>query len=142
MRNLDSAGFALAEALKRPDRLGDAQRYRLEADAAYALRYDIPAAVRWYDLLLQVAPRSISGHNNRAVLLYAIGRYDEALAGFSRAEELEPFGREEKEIEIFNQAVTLLALGRDADAATTSRKLREGLFADYAAQLLAVYQGR
>jgi tetratricopeptide (TPR) repeat protein len=142
MRNLDSTGLALSEALKRPVRLRDAQRYRLEAEAAYALRYDIPAAVRWYDLLLQIEPRSISGHNNRAVLLYSIGRYDEALAGFSRAEELGAFGPELASIEIFNQTVTLLALGRYADAAATSRKLRPGLYADYAAQLLAVHQGR
>jgi serine/threonine-protein kinase len=141
MRNLDSAGLALAEALRRPARLSDAQRYRLQADAAYALRYDIPAAVRWYDLLLQIAPRHVSGHNNRAVLLYALGRYDEALAGFSRTQELEPFGTGQAQIEIFNQTVTLLALGRDADAATTARKL-SGLFADYAAELLAAYRAR
>jgi serine/threonine-protein kinase len=141
MRNLDSAGLALAEALRRPGRLADAQRYRLEADAAYAVRYDIPAAVRWYDLLLQIAPRSVSAHNNRAVLLYSLGRYQEALAGFRRTEELDLFGVEQAQIEIFNQAVTLLALGRDAEAAVTARKLR-GPFATYAAELLATYRAR
>jgi serine/threonine-protein kinase len=142
LRDLDSAGLALAEALRRPGRLSDAQRYRLEADAAYIMRYDLPGAVRWYDLLLQIAPRSISGHNNRAVFLYSLGRYDEALSGFRRAEELNPLGLEAAQIEVFNQTVTLLALGRDAEAGATARRLGPGPFADYAAQLLATYRGR
>jgi len=141
MRDLDSAGIALSEALRRPARLSDAERYRLEAEAAYALRYDVASAVRWYDLLLQIAPRSISAHNDRGVYLYSLGRYEEALAEFSRAEKLELFGVEQAQIEIFNQVVTLLALGRDADAASTARRLR-GLFADYAADLLATFRGQ
>ena len=141
MRKLDSAGLAIGEALRRPTRLSDAQQYRLQADAAYMVRYDIPAAIRWYDLLLQIAPRSISGHNNRAVLLYTLGRYDEALAGFRRTEALEPFGDAQAQIEIFNQMATLLALGRESDAMSTARGLREP-FANWAAQLLATYAGR
>jgi tetratricopeptide (TPR) repeat protein len=140
MHNLDSAGLALAQALKRPTRLNDAQRYRLLADADYTQRYDIPGALRWYDLLLQIAPASISGHNNRATLLYSLGRYEEALRGFRRTEELEPFGPEQAQIEIFNQTVTLLALGRDVEAATIAGKLR-GRFSAYAAELLATYRG-
>jgi len=141
LHELDSAGIAVQEALRHPDRLTDAQRYRLESEAAYALHYDIPAAVRWYDRLLQVLPNSISGINNRATLVYSLGRYEEALAGFARAESLESFGPEGARIEIFNQAVTLLALGREADAAATARRLT-GPFADYAAVLLALQQGR
>ena len=141
MRKLDSAGLAIGEALRRPARLSDAQRYRLQADAAYMVRYDIPAAIRWYDLLLQIAPRSISGHNNRAVLLYTLGRYDEALAGFRSTEDLEPFGDEQAQIEIFNQMATLLALGRESDAMSTANRLREP-FANWAGQLLATYAGR
>lgn len=141
MKNLDSAGIALGEALRRGNRLSDVQRYRLEAEAAYALRYDVAGAVRWYDLLLQVAPRNISAHNDRGVYLYSLGRYDEALAEFSLAETLELFGIEQAQIEIFNQTVTLLALGRDTDAARTGRKL-QGHFAEYAAELLATFQGR
>jgi tetratricopeptide (TPR) repeat protein len=140
MRNLDSARIALAEALRRPARLSDAQRYRLLADGDYMLRYDIPGAIRWYDLLLQIAPRSLAGHNNRAALLHSLGRYQEALAGFRRTEELEPFGTPQAQIEIFNQVVTLLAMGRDAEAATTAQKLT-GLYSEYAAELLATYRG-
>jgi serine/threonine protein kinase/tetratricopeptide (TPR) repeat protein len=139
MRN-DSAGPALEEALKRPNRLSDVQRYRLQADADHILRYDLAGALRWYDLLLQVAPRSLAGHNNRAALLHSLGRYEEALAGFRRTEELEPFGTTQAQIEIFNQMVTLLALGRDTAAAATAKKL-SGLYSDYAAELLATYRG-
>ena len=141
MRNLDSTAFALAQALRRPTRLSQAQLYRLRADSAYALEYDISGAVRWYDLLLQTSPQSLSGHNNRAVFLYSLGRYEEALAGFRRTEELEPFGIAQAQIEIFNQAVTLLALGRVAEAEATTTKLR-GLFAEYAVQLIATSRGK
>jgi tetratricopeptide (TPR) repeat protein len=141
MRDLDSSGLALSQALRRTTRLTDAGRYRLQADAAYALHYDIPAAVRAYDLVLETAPRSASAHNNRAALLYSLGRYQEALAGFRRTEELDPFGIEQAQIEIFNQVVTLLALGRDREAAATATRL-PGTFAVYAAELLATWRGR
>jgi tetratricopeptide (TPR) repeat protein len=145
LHQLDSAGIAAREALRRPDRLTEAQRYRLEADAAYALHHDLPVAVRWYDRLLQVAPNSISGTNNRAIYVYSLGRYQEALDGFARAEALEPFGPSQAHIEIFNQAVTLLAMGRDAEAAAMAARLTGPAarpFADYAADLLALQQGR
>jgi serine/threonine-protein kinase len=141
MRNLDSAGEALAQALRRPDRLSDEVRYMLEAESAYALRYDIASAVRWYDLLLEIAPRSISGHNERGIYLYSLGRYDEALAEFSHSVALMPFGPAQAQGSLFNQMVSLLALGRGDDADATAGKLT-GVFAEYAAQLLATYQGR
>jgi tRNA A-37 threonylcarbamoyl transferase component Bud32/tetratricopeptide (TPR) repeat protein len=141
MRNLDSAGAALAEALRRPDRLSDEVRYMLEAESAYALRYDIASAIRWYDLLLEIAPRSISGHNDRGIYLYSLARYDEALAEFSYSVALMPFGPAQAQGSLFNRMVTLLALGRGDDAEATAGKLT-GAFAAYAAQLLATYQGR
>jgi eukaryotic-like serine/threonine-protein kinase len=141
MRNLDSAGVALGQALRRPDRLSDAQRYRLEAESAYALRYDLIAAIKWYDLLLEVEPGSISGHNDRGIYLYSLGRYEEALAEFTLAATLEPFGLTQAQVELFNQTVTLLAMGRGAEAEVTSRKLT-GVFAVYASQLIATSQGR
>jgi tetratricopeptide (TPR) repeat protein len=136
MRSLDSAALALGEALRRPDRLSDAQRYRLEAESAYALRYDIEGAIRWYDLYLEVVPRSISGHNDRGIYLYSLGRYEEALAEFSLATALQPFGPSQAQISLFNQTVTLIALGRQSDAEATARKLT-GPFGAYAGQLLA-----
>ena len=141
MRNLDSAAAALAEALRRPDRLSEVERYRLEAEAAYALRYDVPSAVRWYDLMLQIAPRSVVGHNDRGIYLYTLGRYEEALAEFERAESLQRFGVDQAQVPIFNQSVALLALGRDGDAAAALLKLH-GSWADYARELLATFQRR
>jgi tetratricopeptide (TPR) repeat protein len=141
MRIPDSAATALAEALRRPDRLSDVEHYRLEAEAAYALRYDVPSAVHWYDLMLQLAPLSIPGHNDRGIYLYTLGRYEEALAEFQRAESLQRFGVDQAQVAIFNQSVTLLALGRDAEAAGVLRKLH-GSWADYTGLLLATFQGR
>ena len=141
MRNLDSAAVALAEALRRPSRLGDVDRYRLEAEAAYALRYDISSAVHWYDLMLQLAPRSVPGHNDRGIYLYSLGRYEDALSEFERAQALTRFGVDQAQVPIFNQSVALLALGRDADAAVAPSKLH-GSWADYAGELLATAQKR
>jgi tetratricopeptide (TPR) repeat protein len=71
----------------------------------------------------------------------SLGRYDDALAEFSRAIALEPFGPAQAQGSLFNQIVTLLALGREADATTAAGNLT-GVFAEYAAQLLSTYQGR
>ncbi len=141
MRDLDSAGMAVAEALRRPGRLTDAQRYWLQGESAYALDYDMDAAIRWYDLYLEVSPRSISAHNNRATYLYSSGRYNEALAEFSLAAALQPFGPSQAQVQVFNQTVTLLALGRLADAETTAAKLT-GYFGVYAGELIATAAGR
>jgi hypothetical protein len=54
---------------------------------------------------------------------------------------LMPFGLAQAQGSLFNQMVTLLALGRADDAEATAGKLT-GAFAAYAAQLLATYQGR
>jgi serine/threonine-protein kinase len=140
-RNADSSRLALEEALKRPDRLNVAQRYRLEGEAAYRLRYDLPAAVRWYELHLAYAPQSVSGHNNRGVYLSSLGRYQEALNEFRIAERIDPFGKAQSQIQLFNQAAMLLALGRIEEASEISRQLT-GAFAEYAALLQGTAMGR
>jgi tetratricopeptide (TPR) repeat protein len=122
-RMLDSARWAFRHALARRMRLSDLQRYRLEADAAYALDYDVEAAVRAYDLYLTAAPNSAVGHNNRGNAVLALGRYEEALASFERAANAHPFGRRHATIQVANEAATLLALGRVADAERAARDL-------------------
>ena len=139
-READSSRLALEEALKRPDRLSVAQRYRLEAEAAYRFRYDLPAAVRWYDLHLTYAPQSISGHNNRGVYLSSMGRYEEALNEFRTAARIDPFGPAQGQIYLFNEAAMLLAMGRLDQAAEVSTQLT-GSFDDYAALLQATAAG-
>ena len=140
-RDADSSRLALVEALKRPDRLNTATRYRLEAEAAYRLHYDLAAAVRWYELHLEYAPQSIRGHNNLGVYLSSMGRYEDALAEFRRAVEVDPFGPSQSQILLFNEAAMLLALGRSDEAAAVSRQLT-GAFAQYAALLQATAAGQ
>ncbi len=140
MRNLDSARLALGEALRRPERLSDAQRYRLEGDAAYALRYDLPAAVRWYGLFLEVMPHSTGGRNNRGLFLCSLGRYDEALADFQRAVADEHFGAAVAQIPLLNETAILVVLGRPAEARDSAHLLVPPA-SSYAALLLAAYAG-
>src|SRR6059058_2559847 len=135
-RMLDSARIAFAEALKRPDRLGVPRRYRVEAEAAYTMRYDLPAAVRACDLYLQHFPRSYSVLNNRGLYLLALGRYEEALADFERAVAAHPFGARQAQIQLLNQVATLVTLGQVDRARAAARDLT-GPFATYIQLLLA-----
>ncbi len=130
-RNLDSARLAFGEALRRPGRLSDAQRYRMNAEAAYALHRDLPEAVRWYGLYLQEVPRSVGGRNNRGLFLSAMGRYEEALDDFADAIELERGGDALAQPQLVNAALMAWALDRPAEARRYRERLH-GPYADYA----------
>jgi tetratricopeptide (TPR) repeat protein len=140
-RMTDSARLAFAEALSRPDRLGVPRRYRVEADAAYATRYDLAAAIRASDLYLEQNPRSFSVLNNRGLYLLALGRYEDGLKDFEEAVRVHPLGRGQAQIQLFNQTTTLVALGRTADAAAALADLTAP-FADYVRMMLAVAADR
>ena len=129
-RMLDSARWAFGQALSRRTRLSDLQRYRLEADVAYTLDYDVPAAIRAYDLYLAESPRSWAVLNNRGSYLLALGRYEDALESFERAVAAHPFGPRRAQIQVANKAATQIALGRLADAEETVKDL-SGPFATY-----------
>jgi serine/threonine protein kinase/tetratricopeptide (TPR) repeat protein len=129
-RMLDSARWAFRQTLARRARLSETQRYRVEADAAYALDYDIEHAIRAYDLYLATVPKSFAAYNNRGNYLLAIGRYEDALESFSRAVDVHPFGPRAAQIEVMNQVATLIALGRIGDAERAARDLT-GPFASY-----------
>jgi tetratricopeptide (TPR) repeat protein/tRNA A-37 threonylcarbamoyl transferase component Bud32 len=135
-RMLDSARFAFRQALARRDRLSELQRYRLEADVAYAIDYDLPAAIRAYDLFLSHSPRSSAVHNNRGNYLIALGRYEDALASFDSAVSVHPFGPRRAQIQLMNQAATLAALGRIGDAKRVAKDL-SGPFAQYMQLMMA-----
>jgi serine/threonine-protein kinase len=134
-RNLDSARQAYERALSYRDRLSEDQRFRVEADAAYALRHDLAAAISWYDLYLARHPESGTAHNNRALFLSSMGRHEEALEEFRRAVEVNPFGPEQAQIELLNQAAELIVLGRVREAQAAVGDLH-GPFARYFALLL------
>ncbi|PYO62422.1 MAG: hypothetical protein DMD28_05990 [Gemmatimonadetes bacterium] len=136
-RMLDSARIAFAEAVKRPNRLGIPRRYRVEADAAYAIRYDLVGAIRAYDLYLDHFPRSYSVLNSRGLYLTALGRYEEALHDFEQAVKVHPFGPSQAQIQVVNEAATLVSLGRVDEARVVARDLK-GPFAEYMGLLLAV----
>ncbi len=136
-RFLDSARLAFAEALRRPDRLGLPRRYRVEGDVAYATRYDLPGAVRSYDLFLDYAPRSFTALNTRGLYLLALGRYEDALRDFERGVQVHPFGRAQAQMQLANQAATLVALGRIPAARDAVRDLN-GAFGEYVRMMLAV----
>jgi tetratricopeptide (TPR) repeat protein len=139
-RNLDSARLAVSEALKRPERMNDAQLYRLRAEAAYALEYDLVGAVHWYDLYLQELPASVGGRNNRGFYLSALGRYEDALADFRRAIELERFGDLHAQPQLLNAAIMLTEMGRLDEARLYYPRLA-GNFAAYARLLDAAAVG-
>jgi serine/threonine-protein kinase len=134
-RNLDSARVAYSRALSFPERLPGAQRFRVEADAAYALRHDLAAAISWYDLYLSQNPNSMAARNNRALYLSSLGRHEEALEEFRRAIALNPFGPEQVQIERLNEAAELVVLGRVREAEATAHDLK-GPFAQYFSVLL------
>ncbi len=122
-RQLDSARSAFDRALALHDRLGTAEEYRLKADMAYTVDYDLPAAVEYYGLYLAEAPHSRSGRSNRALYLSAMGRYDEALRDLEDAVALNPFGPELIQPVLTNLAVVLVSLGRIDDATRTASQL-------------------
>jgi tetratricopeptide (TPR) repeat protein len=136
-RMLDSARVAFAEALRRPDRLGVPRRYRAEADAAYAIRYDLVGAIRAYDLYLEHFPRSYSVLNSRGLYLLALGRYEDALRDFEQAVKIHPFGPSQAQMQLANEAATLVTLGRMGEARVAARGLT-GPFAEYLRMMVAV----
>jgi serine/threonine protein kinase/tetratricopeptide (TPR) repeat protein len=134
-RKLDSARIAYSRALAFPDRLTEVQRFSVEADAAYAIRHDLAAAISWYDLVLSQKPHSTAALNNRALYLSSLGRHEEALTDLRRAIELNPFGPEQAQIEMLNYAAVLVILGRVREAQAAVHDLK-GPFAQYFSVLL------
>jgi len=138
-RQIDSAQQAFQFALSMPDRLTNAQQYRLKGDIAYTLDHDIAGAIRWYDLYVSELPRSTGGRNNRALYLSAAGRYDAAAADLRATINDNPFGPGQVQINLFNLAAMLVSVGKLREAELAVRDLREP-FAGGARLLIAVAQ--
>ena len=118
----DSAKTAFLEARRRPERLTDQERLTFEALSAWIIDGDLTAALRTYDQLLALNPSLPRAQNNRAAILFLFGRYEEALAGYRRAEEVSPFGP--PSYNLSNQFGTLLNL-RQVDEAENILALLE-----------------
>ncbi len=124
-RQIDSAQKAFQVALGFPNRLTNAQQYRLKGDIAYTVDHDLDAAIRWYDLYVSELPRSIGGRNQRALYLSAAGRYDAAAADLKATVEDNPFGPGQVQIPLFNLTAMLVSIGNLREAETTVRELGE-----------------
>jgi serine/threonine-protein kinase len=121
-RQIDSARVAYAKALAHAERMSVADDYRLKGDVAYALDHDLRAAVKWYDLFLAEVPWS-SGRMNRGFYLAALGEFDRALMDFEQAVAQSPFGPDQLQPELNNEAAVLVSLGRLDDARRVTTKL-------------------
>jgi serine/threonine-protein kinase len=140
-RSIDSAQAAFEKALSIPGRLTTAQKYRLQADIAYSIEHDVPAAIRWYDLYIAEQPRSRGGRNNRALYLSAIGRYDDAAADLDTVVRSNPFGPATVQVNMFNLVAMLVSAGRVDEAERWLRDLRPP-FANGARLLVSVARDR
>ncbi|MEP6690067.1 MAG: protein kinase [Gemmatimonadaceae bacterium] len=139
-RELDSSRLAFAEALRRPRRLSGVVLHQLQGDVAYAIDYDLPAAVRGYDLALNDAPRSTVLLNNKAFYLSLLGQYDEARTAFKLAAAQVAFGPAEAQYPLLNETAMLISLGRLDEARRTAGTLT-GPYAQYGGLELASAAG-
>ena len=121
-RQIDSARAAYGHALAHAERMSVADDYRLKGDVAYALDHDLRAAVQWYDLFLAEAPSS-GGRMNRGFYLAALGEFDRALSDFEQAIAQSPFGPDQLQPELNNEAAVLVSLGRLGEARRVTSKL-------------------
>jgi serine/threonine protein kinase/tetratricopeptide (TPR) repeat protein len=110
----DSAEVAFNEALSRPERLTEVQRLVIEALVSHTIRFDYATALKRYDVLVEKEPFRSGFHHNRGVVLWKLGRYDEALDAYNRAAETRLFGPAIQNT--FSQVTTLMNLGRNDEA--------------------------
>ena len=124
----DSARAALAETRRHTERLSEGRRLYLEALDA-ALRRDYAAAARWFGEEVQANPSDGYARHGRAVMLGALGRYEEQAKETEYMIAHSPFGPDEglqadyvgllctlgrwDEARQVAQTLTLRAFGRD-----------------------------
>lgn len=85
---------------------------RLRGGDTARRRLDLPeATLRAYRRAVEIAPDDAGAHRGLAQALYDLGRYDEAIASFGRAAEIDPgFATD------VGRGMALLRLGRYGDA--------------------------
>ncbi|MFC1661483.1 protein kinase [Gemmatimonadota bacterium] len=110
-RQFDSARAAFTRALENPQRLTDAQGYRLRADIAWTIDQDLEAAANWYSLYLDEVPNSVGGRNNRAIIYSSLGRYRDSVKDLEEAVRLNPFGPDQIQVTIMNLVAAYTVAG-------------------------------
>ena len=123
MGYLDSAQTAFDTALRYPDRLTENERLGLQIFVAYVVRYDLQKALDLYDALVRETTFNADNFNNRGTVLFALGRYEEALASQQRAAEVSPFGP--SELQLLNQHHTQVQTGMLDEARVVEARLTE-----------------
>jgi tetratricopeptide (TPR) repeat protein len=124
MGMLDSAQTALNEALRRPTRLTELQRMRLECWLAYNVQCDYAEALKLADLGSSHFPDDPGLQQSRAFALGGMGRYEEAYDAYVREAELMPFGPSQTNLS--NQCEYLMVLGRYEEARQVAKGLVGG----------------
>ncbi len=122
----DSAAVFYTQALRRPNRLTDAQRLGLESALANH-RGDLDGALTLYDRLLleNITPaQAASAYLHRGHLLGRMGRWQEAFESVQRSRSLWPFGPPMKPVIADMEFSVLVASGHPAAADTVARRLR------------------
>ena len=124
---LDSSRVAFDAARSKPDRLTDAENFRLELFDAYVVDYDLQRTVDLYEALAQKPIFKVqftpAQANNLGAVLFGLGRYEEALESQRDAVKRELFAP--SELFLFNQFRTLTQLGRLEEASNLSLQLTE-----------------
>ncbi len=138
-RDADAARTAFAMARRHAGHLSDLGRYRLEADIA-TLEADPARAIHWFDLALQLDPTCVPALNNRALAHAGLGRYEDALADLSRAVHLTSFGAYQGQIELLNEAATLIILDSIPRGKAVARALQPA-YAEYISLMVPVAEG-
>src|SRR5262249_1403256 len=118
----DSAQAQFDIALAHSDRLTDAERLTNRFFVSYVVNYDPQAALAVSDELIRTPPVNADRFNNRSIVLFDLGRYDEALEAQQRASEPSVFGP--SAFLLLNEQQTLLQLGRYDDARSIESKLK------------------
>ncbi len=106
------------------------QTAQLQIAIIYAQNGLYDQALKEFDRLLEINPRSSEAHNNRGNIYYTLGDYDRALEAYSYAEQLDPADGGIK----LNLALTHYQRGRIKEAAERYREavaLNKGIGEQY-----------
>ena len=118
---LDSAQVAFDIARNHQEHLTEAERLAWQFFVAYVVDYDLDAALAVSDQQLRLPQVGADAHNNRAAILFDLGRYEDALQALDAAVRASPFGAPSHAL--LNQQQILLQTGAFDRAREVERSL-------------------